>query len=64
MHCSCNCENCSHKKVIDFKTSHDWQRGDSLYIWYCPVCGTQLFEEAPPQYCPNCGEKLGRKNVK
>lgn len=43
---------------------YNWERGVSLYIWYCPVCGTQLLEEEPPQYCPNCGEKLGRKNVK
>lgn len=42
----------------------DWQRGESLYIWFCPICGTQLYEVEPPELCPNCKNKLGRVNVK
>ena len=41
----------------------DWQRGESLYIWFCPLCGTQVYDITPPKYCPNCGEKLGMRNV-
>ena len=44
--------------------SHNWERGDALYIWYCPVCGNQLLAIQPPEKCPECDTLLGRKEVK
>lgn len=52
------------RKLNDCPHSHNWERGDALYIWYCPKCGNQLLAIRPPEKCPNCGEKLGRKNVR
>ena len=52
------------KKLVECPYSHNWQRGNALYIWYCPECGNQLLAMTPPEKCPECNATLGRENVK
>lgn len=52
------------RKLVDCPHSHNWQRGNALYIWYCPECGNQLLAMTPPMECPECNATLGRENVK